>query len=291
MVAFILQFFVVLILSLFLTYIIGFCVLTIRYLKPWKGYSISLPYLKYVIRTERYPMLYEVPKWILIDIIRGRDFFDLFGIWCFTGYYGEGKTMGAVQYAMMLKKRYPHIHIYTNFNMAYQDGKITSWQDLLELPPWTIVIFDEIQSTFTSTQYSDFPIELLWKLTQCRKQNLAVFASSPVYHRMSIQLRESTDYVIECKNMLKRKRWFKYDFYRAANYEKYVANPEKVKPIKEFTRHICVNDADYNLYDTKETVQRQDIAGDNKKVKGMTKNDVVKLIDEKIKPLERKITA
>lgn len=285
MIKFISEAILTLLLSALLTYIFGFIFLTVFYKKKYKLK------LKEVILKVKYPFIFEVVKWHVIDIIRRRDFFDLFGIWCFTGYYGQGKTMGAVQYAMKIKKLYPHINIYTNFNLKGQDGRIEKWEDLLNLPKWTIVIFDEIQSTFACTQYKEFPMELLWKLTQCRKNNLAIFASSPVYSRMSIQLRESTDYVIECKNVFKRKRWFKYEFYRAADYEKYYEDRDKLKKKRVDVQHIVASDDDYELYDTSETVGRFDIVGDDdKKVsKYLTKNDVVKLIEEKLRSYMKKI--
>lgn len=282
MIKLIFEIIVYIILSLLLVYCIGFIILTINYMLEKKKS------IKEVIIKEKYPFIYEVVKWHIIDIIRNRDFFELFGIWCFTGYYGQGKTLGAVMYAMKLKKKYPYIHIYSNFNLKGQDGRITKWQDLLELPQNSIVIFDEIQSTFASTQFKDFPLELLWKLTQCRKSKLAIFASSPVYSRMSIQLRESTDYVIECKNMFKRKRWFVYKFYHASDYEKYQDDKDKLRNKRVDVKHIVASDDDYDLYDTSETVQRFDITDNDVKVKGLTRNDVEKIIDYKLKSLIKK---
>lgn len=229
----------------------------------------------YKFKRHRYPNLIEFAKWVVIDIFRGKDKLKLFGIWCFTGYYGEGKTLGAVTFAKSMQKKHPHknIKIYTNFKMRGQDGRIEKWEDLLELPPNSIVVFDEIQSTFTSTKFKDFPIELLWKITQCRKRGLMILCSSPVYSRMVIQLRESTDMVIVCKNVLGLDRWFSYDFYREPEYESALAAQKAggirgigaMQRFRKFHISHVAQDYDYHQYNTHQIVDRLDIVPEDTK--------------------------
>ncbi len=289
---------VFLVIKIFLCLVIAiFLFQTLRsmFKNRWKGkHSLKRKWQHKLwhLRDMRYWSPIEFVKWVLIDIIRGKDRMRLFGIWCFTGYFGEGKTLGAVTYAKRMQQLDEDIHIYTNFNMVGQHGKITCWEDLLNLPPKTIVIFDEIQSTFTSQKYKDFPIELLWKLTQCRKTGLCVFASSPVFHRMSIQLRENTDMVIECNNVLSLDRWFNYRFYRAPEYEMYRENPIKLFQSRVRAWSFIAQDRDYRTYNTSEIVDRLDIDGSNDKQKKIKsndynklKNEILKLVDEKIRKI------
>lgn len=260
-----------------------------------KRRKLFIVHMYFYFRSYRFWSPIEFIKWVVIDTIRGKDRFKLFGIWCFTGYFGEGKSLGAVTYAKRIQKGREkvgqHWHIYTNFNMRGQDGKITCWEDLLNLPRYTIVVFDEIQSTFMASQkYNAFPIELLWKLTQCRKSKLVVFASSPVFHRMSIQLRENTDMVVKCKNMLSMDRWFRYAFYRAVEYEQHQGNPLKLWKAKMFTFNLISQDRDYKAYNTEETVDRFDVEeGKDKKINrndySKLKNEILKLVDEKIQKI------
>lgn len=248
----------------------------------------------YHVRDTRYINTVEFIKWVFIDLLRGLDRYKLFGIWCFTGYYGEGKSLGAVNFAFNIKEKNPQkdIKIYSNFNVKGQDGKIKCWQDLIDLPKDSIVIFDEIQSTFTSQKYSDFPIELLWKLTQCRKHGLAIFCTSPVYSRMSIQLRESTDYVIESKNRFGLNRWFTYNFYHAPEYEAIVNvtginGAIKKKQNREFKYTLIAQDKNYKKYNTTEQIDRWDIEDkNNKKIK---KYDYKKLKNELLKEIEYRL--
>ncbi len=238
-------------------------------------------YVRY-LKMNKYMWIIEFIKWFCIDVKRGRDHFKLFGIWCFTGYYGQGKTIGAVLFSQHIKKMFPDYHVYTNFWCLISDGYIEKWEDLLELPRKTIVIFDEIQSTFTSTAWNQFPVELLWHLTQCRKKKLAVFASSPVYSRMSIQLRESCDRVAVCKNVLGLDRLFSYSFYHAAEYEKYLDNPVKLLLHRLFLKVFVASDYDYRMYNTEQIVDRMQLVETSQKtersLRQLDRNIVQKMI-------------
>ena len=247
------------------------------------------------LRDYRYFGIFEFVKWVSIDFIRGKDYLRLYGIWCFTGYYGTGKTFGAVNYALKIRQKYPDVKIYANFYVRGQDGVINSPQDILDLeftPGRKIIIFDEIQSTFTSTKYASFPIELLWGLTQCRKNSMCIFASSPVYTRMSIQLRESTDKIIVCKNVLGLDRWFRYHFYEAADYECYMDNPVRLRLAKKRTEGIFAHDRHYKNYKTKQIVDRWEIDEPEKtrKYSAVQENRILKkcenLISEKLKKVQ-----
>lgn len=245
-----------------------------------RGKKLKYKWLRFrvAVRIHRFINIIEFPKWVIIDIFRGKDKLRLFGIWCFTGYFGEGKTLGAVTFAKGLQKKYPHrnIQIYTNFNMRGQAGKITCWEDLINLPKNSIVIFDEIQSTFTSQKFKDFPLELLWKVTQCRKQGLMVLASSPVFHRMTIQLRENTDFVVVCKNVMRQDRWFSYSFYRAPDFERYQDNPIKLFTHRTMNVQFVAQDNDYRQFDTHAIVDRFDIVGNDTNEKAKVRNIVEK---------------
>lgn len=229
--------------------------------------------------NERHTGPLNLIKWVLLDVFRGKSYFKLFGIWAFTGYYGQGKSLGAVTYAFQLKEKHPDldIKIYSNFEVQGQDGRVDKWEDLLELPRNTILIFDEIQSTFTSTRWKDFPIDLLWKLTQCRKHGLAIFCTTPVYTRISIQLRESVDYVIVCKNILNLDRWFKYTFYRAPDFEKADAlngifSDMQRKRLVDMEVSFIARDCDYARYDTSAQIDRWDIVDEEAVAKESKKN-------------------
>lgn len=226
-----------------------------------------LKHFLYHFMYSRYFNTFDALKWLIYDFFSGKEKIKFFGIWAFTGYFGQGKTLGAVTLANFYKRKYAHknIQIYTNFEMVGQAGKIESWEDMLDLPKWSLIIFDEMQSTFTSQKFKDFPIDLLWKLTQCRKNKLMVFASTPVFHRLAVQIRENVDYVVTCKNVFGWDRMFKYGFYKAPDYERSIDNPLKLIKNREFSITNIATNKEYRAYNTDQIVDRLDISQESTK--------------------------
>lgn len=247
-------------------------------------------HLRYCLLVNKYFFPIDLTKWLIYDLVNKNPKIQLFGIRCITGYFGEGKTLFAVWYSKYLQKLYMKkwgikVHIYANFSLRGQDGYIKKWEDLLDLPRYTIVIFDEIQSTFSSALFKDFPLELLWKLTQCRKLGLMVLGTSPVFSRMTIQLRENTDFIIVATNVFNTSRWFRYEFYRAPDYERYIESDlKKLKQVRYKVMNIIADNGIRNMYDTSAVVQRFDIVPEETQSKRprITQNEI-KLIENNLK--------
>lgn len=221
------------------------------------------------IRQHSFGTILDFIKWICIDAMNNRDYSNVFGIWAFVGYYGEGKSLGAVTYARKqidkAAERGHKIWLASNHKIKGMDFWITCWQDLLMLPDNCIVVFDELQNTFMSARYRDFPIELLEKLTQSRKKRMAIFCTSPVYKRMSVQIRDSCSFIVECKNIMGMSRWFNYTFYRKEEYETIAESiaSRKIRQLKKErrirTETVIASDLIYKQYDTHVIIDRFDI--------------------------------
>lgn len=97
----------------------------------------------------------------------------LYGIHAYVGLYGQGKTIALTQYAHALRKKYgDKIYIASNYFLSFQDFAIEHWNQLLEDYDKPIVfLYDEIQNDFNSRLYKDFPMVLVYMLTQNRKGN------------------------------------------------------------------------------------------------------------------------
>ena len=66
----------------------------------------------------------------VIDFIKSdKKQFKGFGFWLYCGLGGSGKTLSMVEYLTRMKKRYPRVKIFTNFNFKYADGRIESCPD------------------------------------------------------------------------------------------------------------------------------------------------------------------
>lgn len=227
----------------------------------------------------------DFAKWVIIDILRGKDKLKLFGIWAFTGYYGEGKTMGCVNFAKSLQTKYPHrdIKIYSNIMVEGQVKRVESWEEVLSLPKNSIFIYDESQSDW-SCNNRDFPEDLLRQITQCRKRQLAMFMTSPVFTRMNINIRESVNFVVVCHNIMGADRWFTYDFYRREEYEAHMESKLKLRMNRLFRESLIATDDVYKQYDTVEEVKTI------KKIQPRDKTEQIRSEYElKIRTLESKL--
>lgn len=262
----------------------------------WSMFNIpKKPKIHKLIVEHRYKFkLVEFIKWCIVDTLRGKDRLRLWGLWAFTGYYGQGKTMGCVQFAKYLQKSYPHrdIKIYSNIEVDGQVKRITSWEELLDLPKNSIMIYDESQSDWScNIGTNSFPEDFLRRITQCRKKQFAMFMTSPTFRRMNINIRESVNFVIECKNILDMDRWFKYDFYRAEEYEVLHENKFKLHQNKYLSMSFVTHDDDYKLYNTVEEVESiKDVDIKlNKKDSVVLGDEIKKLRNEIYKTIENEI--
>lgn len=201
----------------------------------------------------------------IIDIIKSdKGVFRGYGFWAFCGLGGSGKTLSIVEYLSRIKNKYPNVLILSNFNLEFADGKIESWQDLIDITniniyeisrkefdtrqKWgqdhifmtidendnihyrkiindgVIYAFDEIHLTFESTKWQDAPSNLLDYISQQRKYHKQIVSSSQVFTRIDKKLREQTNFVIECKSIF-RGRLCINSYYRTVEY---IANDEKM---------------------------------------------------------------
>ena len=84
----------------------------------------------------------------VIDFIKSdKKQFKGFGFWLYCGLGGSGKTLSMVEYLTRMKKRYPRVKILTNFNFKYADGRIESWEDIINTENF---VLDPISNSHTS---------------------------------------------------------------------------------------------------------------------------------------------
>lgn len=211
--------------------------------------------LRIWFKTVKMPLFFDFLRWVIIDIKRGKTKNPIYGIWLYCAYFGEGKTLSMCNRALQLKKRYPYIKLASTFNFKYADIQISHWKEIEGLPDNTVLLFDEIVSSWNNKQYNEFPFEFLSRLTQCRKKHLMVLATAPQFDDVVIQFRRYCDFVIECKNILGLDRLFKNVYFRRDKYEKYKeANEEKLKKAVYFKTYFVADDAMYDMYNTHEIV-------------------------------------
>jgi hypothetical protein len=182
--------------------------------------------------------------WKIIDlrryirrVRRGKKKTHIYGIWCFVGVYGGGKTISLVSYLEKMRRKYGNrILIATNFYYENEDFHIESWKDLLKTYNKTVIFgYDELQNEFNSRDYKSFPTTLMHLLTQNRKgRGKQIVYTCQDYETVDKSFRRLTKRVIRCKTRFGRltscKAYTKEDFENLQNCTN-VKQKMKIRPI------------------------------------------------------------
>ena len=191
---------------------------------------IEIPILRF------FSMFLDFLRWLLYDlfytIINGKVF-KPYGLTCFVGRQGGGKTISMVEYLDRMKELYPDSIVITNFNYTKQDMPFTNWRQFTEVRnglKGVIFAIDELQNEYNSNNWKDFPEDLLSVVTMQRKQRIKIVATTQVFTRVVKQLREQCYEVVECKTFLGR--WTKQKCYDADDYNYIIDNPTPERKFK-----------------------------------------------------------
>lgn len=191
---------------------------------------------------------------------KGKVVFNRYGLTMFVGRQGEGKTISLVNYALSLKKQYPGLKIYANFDLSFADGQINYLNELLTLrngEDGILFLIDELQNEFSTVASKTFPESLLSTITMQRKQRIHIATTSQVFMRVAKPLREQCFEVVECRTFFHR--WTSCRAYDAIDYNMVCesSNPDKkYKLPKKWKLSFIQTDELRNCYDTFEVVQR-----------------------------------
>lgn len=217
---------------------------------------IEIPILRFFV------MLLDLIRWLIYDllwtIINGKVF-KPYGLTCFVGRQGGGKTISMVEYLDKMTELYPDAIVVTNFNYIKQDMPFTSWRQFTEVRNGlngVIFAIDELQNEYNSNNWKDFPEDLLSVVTMQRKQRIKIIATSQVFTRVVKQLREQCYEVVECKTLFGR--WTKQKCYDADDYNYIVDNPtpeRRFRTRKKWKYSFVQNNFIRNLFDSYAVVE------------------------------------
>ena len=236
---------------------------------------IEVPILRFLT------MFLDFIRWKIYDLflslINGKKF-NLYGVTCYCGRQGSGKTIGVIEQLERIKKVYPECIICTNINYIKQDIPLTSWLQLLYLrngDKGVVFVIDEVQNN--GLDWSKFPETLLQVITMQRKQKIKIYLTSQVYKNVVIQLRRQCFEVVECKTFLGR--WTRHKCYDAEEYNNIIdiSTPEKkMKLQKKWKYSFIQSNFLRNLYDTNQivdTLKDYDKLLTDEKVENLTKDN------------------
>lgn len=175
-----------------------------------------------------------------------------FGVYCYCGKQGSGKTYSCVEFLINNKHMpiYSNVHL-KNINYEYFNG----FDKLLELRDKTdcIIVFDEIFTALTKT--SRINTEVLDFLSQMRKRRIIFITTAQEWLEINITLRRYCRYQIECKmlNILGLGILVK-SMYDAEQMKWSSEDNEYIAPLVETTISKC-NLSVANSYDTFEQIK------------------------------------
>ena len=218
---------------------------------------------------------FDALRWIYVDLIRGRSKRS-FGIYQFIALPGEGKTMSMVahmeRYRARMEKEKKKYVIATNFNYIHQDYQIEHWIDIVKIAHecynkgiHSLIAMDEIHVTFDSTEWKDFPAELLAVLSFVRKYGMEFLVSAQIYERIPKKIRDIANFTVVCKNVFHLDRLFRNYYYEKDTYEMDFADTKGKKKKAKFVREFVASDNFYNLYNTKQQVERMVVGAKEEK--------------------------
>lgn len=206
---------------------------------------------KLLIRPKRLPLFVDFFRWILIDLLRGKDY-PIWGIYIFVAKPGNGKTISMTEHIVRVKKGHPNIKVFTNFNYVGQDGIISCWQDIVDAPDNCLICVDELHMLASSSAFQSFPIELLGEITQNRHSRKQFVTSTQDYDLISVNFKRVCNYVVLCKNVWGLDRLFQNHYFDRGAYESksFLATIKKCN----FSRYFVASDATYARYNTLEKI-------------------------------------
>ena len=194
-----------------------------------------------------------------------KKLFPGWGIHLFTGKFGQGKTSLMTIKAYELAEKYPQLHILTNINLSNFPEHtailpLKTANDILNAPPNTLVLIDEIGTLFNSRDFStgknSVPKPVFQHLCQCRKRHMQIFATVQRFNLLDKQIRDITATVTDCsasfKHPFSRKlTGIRYDI---EEYEAYCTNRMYKRRVLETDLYIQT-DKYRQLYDTSQLIQ------------------------------------
>lgn len=124
----------------------------------------------------------------------------IFGVYCFCGKQGSGKTYSVIRYLLEQKQKNPNIKIYANISSikGVEYEYFNGFDQLLDLRSESncIIVYDEIFTALTKT--SRMNKEVLDFLSQMRKRKIIFLTTAQEWLEINITLRRYCRYQIDC---------------------------------------------------------------------------------------------
>lgn len=120
-----------------------------------------------------------------------------FGVYCYCGKQGQGKTYSAVEYLLQNKDKRIYSNVKTIQGVKYTP--ISGFDDLLKLRSESdcIILYDEIFTALTKS--SKINTDVLDFLSQMRKRRIIFITTAQEWLEINMTLRRYCRYQIDCR--------------------------------------------------------------------------------------------
>jgi len=196
--------------------------------------------------------LYKFIKIKIWDIKNPLAIFP-FGITCYVGLPGSGKTLSLVEKLNELRLKFPLATIATNFGYANENCQIKHWKDLIDIsnPEGVIFGLDEVHDVFDRKDWNNMPKSVLRLFSQNRKVHKQLICTAQSFEDIVIDIRRRCHFIIECTTFARR--WV---FQRAFRLSEYKVVDGVFTPRNRAWRHSFVADNSYyDAYDTYKVIE------------------------------------
>lgn len=197
----------------------------------------------------------------LIDYIKYKRWseWDLYGIECYCGMFGTGKTLSMTHRARNIYNTYgERVRFISNYDLKdIPYIPLINFQQLVDLGDeydnkydGTVVLIDEIQSLLSHRNFSNFPLELISCLTQQRKRGIFILCSAQRFAMIDKLWRSITTNVVICKKFWRFENCKVFDAWDLEN----AVNSDLLKSKGNIWWFI--KNQDYNSYDTTQMISK-----------------------------------
>lgn len=197
--------------------------------------------------------IHRVLAYLCIDLftyIKERKWkeWDGFGLHCYVGYFGKGKTLLASHYVITQAIQYK-LNVYSNIRLiGVPYTPLVNFNQIIDAPGNSIFLIDECSTLFNSRAWKDFPTDLLFQLLQCRKQKKQLILTAQRFAHIDKSIRDITFNVYDCNKYWRLQHVSVYDGW---DYE----NCMNINMLQRVThKWYFVTNKWYNAYDTSELI-------------------------------------
>lgn len=220
-------------------------------------YAIS-PLARVIVKNLHLIGVYSFTDLYLYIKLKKYAAFNYFGIDCFCGMFGHGKTLTMCHRAREIYNQFgDRIRFISNVdlvNIPYTP--LVNFNQLVDLGEdetnyeGTVVLIDEVENVLNNRNFAKFPLALLHVINQQRKKHVYIMMTSPRFFQIDKMMRQITTSVYCCDKYWRFQHVQRYD---AWDYE----NAMNTRDIKRVSNvWFFVKNQDYNTYNTEQMISK-----------------------------------